>query len=929
MRFVDNTFRSGSGLHRHSTEDVNFTEIVKGLDRNEAKLLDGLQFEAKTLRNIIKGEIKSLNKKGREKLSNEINDYLTGKNNGENLSEQAKEGLGAFRERVDNLSQEVINVIESQKEKLIEKQSGLDPLSAGYTALQNQIDSRNNLIQTIENNKGKYLTRSYEAFTDKEYIEGLTIPYNNMSGKNKKLIDNAVSYLEREAGYSNAEARAYISEYLDDIKRSGDIGFPMGSMGGRAVSDFLRKRKDLPQEFLDLLGEIKDPLHNYINTAYNIDKYLNNLKFQDKLLGGLLDSGVGKFTPDFGYTKLSSDTKEWETLHGLYVPNEFAEALKDVMPLGRIDNAFWRELVRWTSVVKVNKTVYSPNTTVRNSESGVLLGLNSGHFFVLNPKEAVKAAKQAWGSDSVFSDKDLREFRNELLEEGIIGDGYHSGEFRALLNEYKKTINRITSKNPVTGVEKFAEKTYAFGDDFYKVFGYVTEKSRLMEYGMSEADARKKAGERIRGGYPTYSYLPRNMKALRRFPLTGTFISFNYESVRSTKNNALYVIEDLKEGRIKMAANRLVGMALANSGHLAFSSWTMSLFGWSDEEEKVMREFLPEWQENSSLIYTGKNQRGEPTFMDATALVPAEVSLKPLMTAFGERKDYDNVLEQVGGGMDEFLNSYYGKDVLINTLLAFINNETESGQKILKDDDVEQSIKNTVNHFMRGAGPGIYNNFAEFMRANEFAQSFFGEKITNYGREYTNKDALMALAGIRTNTINFGSMMKFAGYKLSNKVKEIKSDTRSDLDVKRRLSDEEIQKIFDNHIRRNKEVEKRLNKVIEAGNIFYGDSETATNNMYLALVELAGLSAEEFGSALKNGNMITKYITQNDNKRNYINNLLIYGGVNRGEEKAKKYYDITSDNFERFNKLWSDYAKKISGNTNQNSQAPKRKKVKF
>jgi|GEM_PF-2220325 len=910
MRFVDNTFRSGSGLHRHSNKDVNFTEIVKGLDRNEAKLLDGLQFEAKTLRNIIKGEIKSLNKKGREKLSNEINDYLTGKNNGENLSEQTKEGLGFFRERVDNLSQEIINVIEGQKEKFIEKQSGLDPLSAGYTALQNQINNRNNLIQTIENNKGKYLTRSYDAFTDPKYIKGLTIPYNNMSSKNKKLINNAITYLEREEGFTKAEARAYISEYLDDIKRSGDIGFSAGSMGGRAVSDFLRKRKDLPQEFLDLLGQIKDPLHNYVNTVYNINKYLNNLKFQDKLLGGLLDSGVGKFTPEFGYTKLASETKEWETLHGLYVPNEFAEALKDAMPLGRIDNAFWRGLVTATSWTKVNKTVYSPTTTVRNFDSGVLLGLNAGHFFALNPKEAVKAAKQAWGSDSVFSDEGLRDFRNELLEEGIIGDGVGSGEFRALLSEYRKTIDRITSKNPVTGVSKFAEKTYAFGDDFYKVFGYVIEKSRLMEYGMSEADARKKAGQRIRGGYPTYSYLPRNIKALRRFPLTGSFISFNYETVRSTKNNALYAMEDLKAGRIKMAANRLVGMAIANSGHLGLASWTMSMFGWSDQEEKTMREFLPNWQENSLLIYTGKNEKGEPTFMDGTALVPAEVLLKPLMTAFGKRKDYDNVLEQVSGGMDEFLSSYYDKDVLINTLWALSTNQTESGKKIFND-DLEKSIKNGVNHFMRGAGPGIYNNFAEFMRANELAQSFFGEKITNYGREYTNKDALLALAGIRTNTINFGSMMKFAGYKLSNKVKEIKSDTHSDLDVKRRLSDDEIQKIFDNHIRRNKEVEKRLNKVIEAGNIFYGDSETATTNLYLALVELAGLPIKGFGSAQKDGNMITEYITPNDHKRNYINNLLIYGGVDVGEEKAEKYYDITSDNFERFNKLWSDYLEKF------------------
>ena len=74
-----------------------------------------------------------------------------------------------------------------------------------------------------------------------------------------------------------------------------------------------------------------------------------------------------------------------------------------------------------------------------------------------------------------------------------------------------------------------------------------------MDSGMNEGQAAVKAAERIRGGYPTYSYIPTNIRKLRRNPALGSFVSFPYEVVRTTKNNALYAVEDLQAGRTKMA----------------------------------------------------------------------------------------------------------------------------------------------------------------------------------------------------------------------------------------------------------------------------------------------------------------------------------------------------------------------------------------
>ena len=66
--------------------------------------------------------------------------------------------------------------------------------------------------------------------------------------------------------------------------------------------------------------------------------------------------------------------------------------------------------------------------------------------------------------------------------------------------------------------KRYAETFYSFGDDFYKVIGYETEKQRLIDSGFTNNQAEIEAASRIRNTYPTYSYVPKNFRRLRRFP---------------------------------------------------------------------------------------------------------------------------------------------------------------------------------------------------------------------------------------------------------------------------------------------------------------------------------------------------------------------------------------------------------------------------
>ena len=144
------------------------------------------------------------------------------------------------------------------------------------------------------------------------------------------------------------------------------------------------------------------------------------------------------------------------------------------------------------------------------------------------------------------SKKELQLEREALIRLGVLGDASRAGELVAILNDLSIANDK--------GVINLAKRLYAFGDDFYKVSGFYTEGKRLMESGLTEEAATAKAAERIRNSYPTYSYIPRNIQKLRRNPLVGSFVSFPYEVVRTTKNNLLYVAEDLRAGRKKIGS---------------------------------------------------------------------------------------------------------------------------------------------------------------------------------------------------------------------------------------------------------------------------------------------------------------------------------------------------------------------------------------
>lgn len=892
-RFWNRTFKTNAGLLK---KDAHIAETVRSQVNQKSEIMDVLKAEASRFDKIQKAISKKFPRSVNEKLL-AVNDYLNGNEKADVsfLSKEQIAELDYFRARIDGLSDKIAEKLEND---IADKQQRLDEMAEnnpGRNSLIASIEATQNLIDTIKENKGAYLNRSYQAFTDKKYIPRLMSKTTDKEGRRRiknaiqYVMDNSADLFGSQLTYEEAKGQVY--EYLDSMRQHTDLMDAL--IKGKAQAPFLKKRKEIPQEFLELLGEIKEPMYNYVNTVFKMSSFLANVEYQQRLARGLEDSGLATRTAKEGYTRLAADTEGWSGLSGLFVPTEVKEAIEDLQPLQYIREGWARQVVQIAGITKLGKTVLSPTTAFRNIISGMFLGANAGFLFGSNPQKAVEAIKMAWGTPKTKNE--LRGERSKLIELGILNDGAMSQEIMAILNDFSKMRDRLVGRNGLQKTFDLAQQFYALGDDMYKVYGFYNYVNRYVKSGMSQADAEAKAAERIKKTFPTYSMLPKNIQALRRIPYMGTFVSFPYEVFRTTKNNFEYLAEDIRAGRGEMATKQAVGMLVANGTVFALSALTMSLLGIDDQDDDTMRNMSAPWQKNSAFIYFGKDQ-GRPIFMDATAMFPSETIFKPLRVLFEEREGRD-VEDKVGIAMVEGLKPFLGIDVSFQGFTNLLANKDNFDQQLYEGDDLAEGIikdpGSISNYILKQMGPGVYNNIAEFARANEINPEYFGDKLTNYGREYTNQDALLALFGMRFTTMNYGAGMTSLGYEIKDEQNFTRAKIVKNLKTTRVLGDDKIKEVVEEYDERNQQSGKKALQMVASARRMEMSDELIIKSLMVA-----GYAKRDIGLLLQNDNPVIMPFGKASAKNEMIKKdvYLYYDDDLNGKQK-----DVFLENVYNFN----------------------------
>lgn len=611
-------------------------------------------------------------------------------------------------------------------------------------------------IQKILDNRGKYMNRSYRAFDDKNWKKKVS----------DAVVQRAYVYLQQQMPTaSRAQIIGHINNILDHGTAADSVGSFLreGKVGAMDVSMLIR-RKDIAAPIRDLLGEYKNARVNFARTATKQQRAVMNYEFQKKVVA----DGVGKFlfeepVNEFSVPLVGKDSKTMseivqttvDPITGAMVKKpyfttpEIKQAFEDALGSGGFSDLY-KGFIAANALVKYGKTVIAPTTMSRNFISASMFSMANGHLLTPSIISDIKNSSSTLFGE-VMHKTAQRDYMLMLKRLGVTLDNPYAGEMIGAINDAGiDSLAMRGAKGKARQTMDFFTKLYQYGDDFWKIIGFESERSALEKAGFSPQDAQVEAAQRIRDTYPTYSLVGSAIKRLRRFPLAGTFVSFPAEIVRTSVNIARLIHKDFQRPETRpIAVRRMVGMSIAAGFAHALSALSMAMMGIDDEADEANRKSGPPWSRNSNLLYVGYDKDGMPEYFDLSYSDPYNY-LKRGINALMTKDNIDDTLISIG---KDVLGPFLGPDIASSAIgEAIFNRKLEAdgtgGNVYNPSADASTKAKEISAHIGSAIAPGVVGNLTRIYKASRGDQSRYSAK------KYNLKDEMYALAGSRKMTSN-------------------------------------------------------------------------------------------------------------------------------------------------------------------------------
>jgi hypothetical protein len=670
------------------------------------------------------------------------------------MKTEVAKALSAMRMYIDGLSVEYSKLVGDDILELQRRGASADVLAA-------KVD----LLNTLLHNNGSYIHRSYRVHDDPNW--GNKIP--------EKVFNDAFAYLQAE-GLSPAQAENTIDLLLRENTAADSFeGYIKESTLGAKDLSVLKKRKDIAAPIRALLGEYTDPRLNFARTVAKMSRLIYNTQF----LRTVKAQGENVFlfseaNRPLGSVKIAAEgSKIMEPLNGMYAPPEIAQAFKDALGKDEMGQMM-RAVIRANGMIKYGKTVLSPTTAARNFMSGFFFTTHSGHFnykHMSKAMEGFRAYMKTHGGGTAYQRK--------LVGLGVIYDNPFAGEMMKLLEDSKledTLLAQTAVGGKVRGALNLATRVYQYGDDFWKIIGFenevhglakarhgITDSSTPAQVAAARAAVEAEAAERIRNTYPTYSMVGRTMRKLRKFPLAGTFVSFPSEIIRTQYHGFRYLQQDWNDPQMRpMAIKRAVGLLVTTAALSSLAAVSKSLMGVDDDEDEAIRLAGAPWSANSTLLYTGRDDKGRPQTIDLSYLDPYAYFMKPI-TALIRAQPVDEALAQSIKGLVE---PFLGEDIGARAIREVVSNKKESGGRVFNPVDTPMSqMQDIGNHVRTALQPGVMSTAERFYMAATGTRS-------KSGREYKVGEELAGAIGFRVATFDPLMSIKYRMFEFTDKLRD-------------------------------------------------------------------------------------------------------------------------------------------------------------
>jgi len=800
-------WRKRVGEQRAALTEAN--NLVRQLENDVQDLIDPLG-----------GALDDVGIKKREEIMESIYDYLTAPKNAKDATKIPKElieTVNKVRSHVDNLSETLMK----------------NPLAVAHNEP---------FIQAVAANIGEYLTRSYRAIGSSDQVKKEWLETLYKTDKGRDIIEKAKIFIaEKNPGeygkvigskenkrfvpFSGPQREAMDAE-ITAILESGK----MKSLGGvlerlKSVDgEIFKARQQVPKEIRALLGEIKDPSIQLLETSNRINNFLTSSKYFNKVL----DDGLGKYifeegTVSQGGQKFMREiiTDTWNPLNGKFTSDGIATAIERMSDInkktGMFDSPLYNGLLLAPkALIQESKTTLSPITHFRNVASALHFSGMNGNLF--SPATFIKDFKRSFDitkaitkgqfetqagrrlyKDTVGTKKyeeALNQYK-EMQRLGIVNTSARLGDLTRLLDDMSSGLENLTSEGQFLNVlgrfkqpkglkrlREGARSLYSAEDDFYKIQNWFAEQSKykrvwdnlrqnnpeefVKKYGELARDkygitnlldekgynqfVKEYAAETVRNNIPNYDYVGRWIQGLRKAPF-GNFVSFPAEILRTGINTINQGAKEFADPLTRgIGFQRLLGAGLFGVGSGKIVQETAQFMtGVSNETINSLREFLPEWSQNSTLIPIKQN--GQIFYIDYSHSNAYDFLTRPLRAAMNginqgitDEKGLTSAVMQ--GAIDagkEFLQPFASEAIITEYYLDIFarGGETKDGVRVWNPGDGPgEIVGKAIMEFAKRAAPGSFNQIYRTYLSGV-------GNVQKYNRGYKPVNEALGLLGFR------------------------------------------------------------------------------------------------------------------------------------------------------------------------------------
>ncbi len=690
-------------------------------------------------------------------------------------------------------------------------------------------------LATVEvNNVGKYLVRSFQTFRNPEYVpdekvmnKAVNFLVEKVIKKNTNLKESAKTtfpklkpeqaYIESAKMHAEDILRTGRAEGKSPIKQLRDIGTRI------LLNDkfkYLKTGEELPDAIKNLLGpernlkasvgyttaEMISSMANKRAADYIANSGLKNgwlfNSLEDATNAGFIGAQQIKSVPRLGIMK-SNLLNKWASPE--YVQG-FAGIGGDLDKL--VENAVYRFMLQSKVGVQIGKTLYSPQTQVRNVTSASFFALMNGH---IGGRASVTDAMQIVARDifkaggNKIDEVEFNNYVEKLIRLGVWDENVVAAELKAVTQDIKNNVINTTDKlfdrlMKMAPSDKVA-RLYAGGDNLWKGYGFEFGKSQLYQALKSLDDVKqwfrymgkefdpintvtgvKKTYDDaieeasaflLRNTYPTYSKVPPIIQELRKLPL-GNFISFPAEILRTGANIiGIGLKEAAHPNRAiqQMGIRRLTGAFLTSYAvGKGFTELAQFLTNSTESQwNAYKRSSAASWDATSNLLAVKGWKNGESAAINFSYFSPYDSLYQPLDAAIAQAQKQNlnpqeteqfvmNLMFGENGPVSKFLEPFISEPLGFD---RFIDVTTRNGKKdgggsvYTQSDDLGDKFIKSLIHVLDGVKPG-------FVSSGQKIGDALSLDLTKGGKPVNLMDELLALfAGTRIIRIDVKKDLRY------------------------------------------------------------------------------------------------------------------------------------------------------------------------